>query len=183
MRHDGVGAGPWNAANLESDTRREAHLITERLREDRILGADDDGTTKRFRPAATHVRKRLIDAGERAGIARKVNRTAHRAPETNDLPRSKNLGAIAHTEGAGQTDLVDVGQSLPIVPVRAEQLAGRAMRRQGGCRWYEPETRVAEEGRQRGSGFRGAGLGTRGGLSRRRRRLRRGGSHAYLGEE
>ena len=57
------------------------------------------------------------------------------------------------------------------------------MRRQRGCRWYEPETRVAEEGRQRGSGFRGAGLGTRGGLSRRRRRLRRGGSHAYRGEE
>src|SRR6266705_2784614 len=27
VRHDGVGAGPWNAANLESDTRREAHLI------------------------------------------------------------------------------------------------------------------------------------------------------------
>ena len=55
----------------------------------------------------------LVSLGTKTGL-----RT--RAPQTNDFPRSKDFDAIADAERASEADLVDVGQSLPFVPVRAE---------------------------------------------------------------
>jgi len=55
------------------------------------------------------------------------------------------------------------------------------MRRQRIRGRYEPQARVAEEGRQPRPGL-GTDVLSRGGLIRRRR-LRRGGGHAYRGEE
>ena len=54
------------------------------------LGADDGWAAERFRPAPTHVRELLIDAGER-WCRWGEHRIAHSTPQTNDFPRAEEL--------------------------------------------------------------------------------------------
>ena len=107
------------------------------------------GPAKRFRAAPTQVRKRLLDAGsELVSLGTKTGFLTPRL-QPDDFPGSEDFGAIARRRTPPSADLVDVGQALPLVPVRAEQLARTPYAWQRFRRRYEPEARVAEERRQR----------------------------------
>ena len=175
-----VGPSPWLSAELQGNARREAHRVATRLGDDAPLRAGRERTAQRLRPAATQVREALVDAAK-SRIRRNEHGAAHPAPKTDDFPGAEKLNAFTDAKRRRDTQVADICQALPLIEVRAEHADRRPVRRKGVRRGNEPETRVAEEGRQRGSGLCADVLGITGGLIRGR--LRRGGGHSYRGEQ
>ena len=98
--------------------RREAHRVATALLNQGPLAADDERSGHVARPAASHEGGFLRDAAERR-IARDEHRP-HVAVDSHHTPRAEQLEAIGDADGTGETDLIDVGQTLPPVEVRAK---------------------------------------------------------------
>ena len=103
---------------LHHHARREAHRVAAALLNQRPLAAHDERSSHVARPAS-------IDEGgfmryaAKPRITRYKNRL-HVAVDSHQTPRAEQLEAIGDADGARETDLIDVGETLPAVEVRTK---------------------------------------------------------------